>query len=153
MLLSSTKNFVYFLSESNQSKSSESQISNEKLTQILKTIAKQALKEKTTSLQALEQVLQGVIQESSSEYQLVKDTEQEMDLRGSNEPITKYLQKLGYLKDEKKWLTNKAFFEIGQRLLEDTIKAINEGGFGFHETTCFSHSCKPRFRILISERH
>ncbi|TLY08458.1 MAG: VWA domain-containing protein [Thaumarchaeota archaeon] len=135
MLLSSTKNFVYFLSESNQSESSESQISNEKLTQILKTIAKQALKEKTTSLQALEQVLQGVIQESSSEYQLVKDTEQEMDLRGSNEPITKYLQKLGYLKDEKKWLTNKAFFEIGQRLLEDTIKAINEGGFGFHETS------------------
>src|SRR5207249_1933820 len=138
MLLSSTKNFVYFLSESNQSKSSESQISNEKLTQILKTIAKQALKEKTISLQALEQVLQGVIQESSSEYQLVKDTEQEMDLRGSNEPITKYLQKLGYLKDEKKWLTNKAFFEIGQRLLEDTIKAINEGGFGFHETSNLS---------------
>jgi len=134
-LLSSTKNFVYFLSESNPSKSNASQISNEKLTQILKTIAKHALKEKTTSLQDLEQILQGVIQESSSEHQLVKDTEQGMDLRGSNEPITKYLRKLGYLKDEKKWLTNKAFFEIGQRLLEDTIKAINEGGFGFHETS------------------
>ena len=101
-MLSSTKNFVYFLSESNPSKSNASQISNEKLTQILKTIAKHALKEKTTSLQDLEQVLQGVIQESSSEHQLVKDTEQEMDLRGSNEPITKYLRKLGYLKDEKK---------------------------------------------------
>ena len=60
MLLPSTKNFVYFLSENDHPKGSESQISNEKLTQILKTIAKYALKEKTTSMQDLEQVF-GVV--------------------------------------------------------------------------------------------
>src|SRR5207245_9852350 len=58
-----------------------------------------------------------------------------MELRASNQPIIIYLQEHVNCKDEKKWLTNKAFFEIGQRLLEDTIKAINEGGFGFHETS------------------
>src|SRR5256885_11933426 len=57
-----------------------------------------------------------------------------MDLRGSNEPITKYLQKIGYLKDKKKWLTNKAFFEIGEKLLHDVMKSISKEGFGFHET-------------------
>ena len=129
-----TKNFVYFLSEKDHSKHSKSQISNEKLTQILKVIAKQVLKEKEQSMQDLERILQEGSQESSSNSQLVGDEDKQIDLRGSNEPITKYLRILGYIKDEKKWLTNKAFFEIGQRMLEDIIKTINEGGFGFHET-------------------
>jgi len=131
----SIKNFVYFLNEKDHSRSSESRISNEKLTQILKALAKHALKEKTPSVHDLERALQGIIQEPSSESQLLKGTDQEMDLRGSNKPIAKYLRELGYIKDDKKWLTNKAFFEIGQRMLEDVIKAISEGGFGFHEAS------------------
>src|SRR5437899_8015072 len=131
----SIKNFVYFLNEKDHSRSSESRISNEKLTQILKALAKHALKEKTPSVHDLERALQGIIQEPSSESQRLKGTDQEMDLRGSNKPIAKYLRELGYIKDDKKWLTNKAFFEIGQRMLEDVIKAISEGGFGFHEAS------------------
>ncbi len=126
---------MYFLADINRSKDSESEIYNNNLIQLLKTLAKLALKEKTMSLQDLEQVLQGTIRGSTSKSQFAEDTEIEISMKGNNEPITKYLQQLGYLKDEKKWLTNKSFFEIGQRLLEDTIKAINEGGFGFHETS------------------
>jgi uncharacterized protein with von Willebrand factor type A (vWA) domain len=134
MFLHNAANFVYFLNEKHNSKASNSEISNEQLNKILKTIAKQALKEKTSSLQDMEQILQGVIQESASKSQVDEPSEKELDIRGISEPITKYLQRKGYLKDGKRWLTNKGFFEIGQRMLEDIIKAINEGSFGFHET-------------------
>ena len=97
-------------------------------------MANQVLKEKTPSVQEMEQILQGAIQESTSKSKVDETQQNELDIRGNNEPITKYLQKKGYLKDDKRWLTNKGFFEIGQRMLEDIIKAINEGGFGLHET-------------------
>lgn len=130
----STANFVYFLNEEKNSKSTDnSEISNEQLSKVLKTIAKQVLKEKTPSVHDLEKMLQGITQEQSSQSQ-VDEEKNELDIHGNNESITKYLQKKGYLKDDKKWLTNKGFFELGQRMLEDIIKAINEGGFGLHET-------------------
>ncbi|MDE1763874.1 MAG: VWA domain-containing protein [Thaumarchaeota archaeon] len=130
----STTNFVYFLSEEKNKKNSEnSEISNEHMNKVLKTMAKQILKEKTPSVQDLEKILEGIAQEEPSQSQ-TEEEKNELDLHGSNEPITKYLQRKGYLKDEKKWLTKKGFFEIGQRMLEDIIKAINEGGFGLHET-------------------
>jgi len=97
-------------------------------------MANQVLKEKTPSVQEMEQILQSAIQESTSKSMVGETQQNELDIRGNNEPITKYLQKKGYLKDDKRWLTNKGFFEIGQRMLEDVIKAINEGGFGLHET-------------------
>ncbi len=95
-------------------------------------MANQVLKEKTPSVQEMEQILQNAIKESpKSESDEV--SQDELDIRGTSEPITKYLQKKGYLKDDKHWLTNKGFFEIGQRMLEDVIRAINEDGFGSHE--------------------
>ena len=132
---SDTAKFVYFLNEKNNSgQSSSEEVSNEKLSKILKNMAKQVLKEKTPSMQDLEKVLESEIQEFPSDNQHQKEDQQETEAYGNNEPITKYLQKLGYLKDKKKWLTKKAFFEIGQKMLEDIIKAVNEGGSGLHET-------------------
>lgn len=128
-----TKNFVYFLNEKEKSQKSISELSNEKLGQILKTIAKQVLREKTPSLQELEKILEGITRESS-ESQLEDENLDEIDIHGNTEPITKYLQKLGYVKDEQKWLTKKAFLEIGEKMLKDVIRAINEGVSGFHET-------------------
>ena len=130
---SNTANFVYFQSEDNKSENSSSEISNESLKQALKTIASQILKEKTPSMKELESILESKLQETT-ENQAKNDDQQETEVHGNNEPMTKYLQKLGYLKDDKKWLTKKAFFEIGQKMLEDIIKAINESGSGFHET-------------------
>ena len=97
-------------------------------------MANQVLKEKTPSVQEMEKILQNSIRESSPKSESDETPKHELDIRGTNEPITKYLQKKGYLKDDKRWLTNKGFFEIGQIMLEDIIKAINEGGFGSHET-------------------
>src|SRR5579863_6054488 len=127
-------NFIYFLNEKKNSKGSDSDVSNEQLSKILKTMAKQVIKEKTPSVQDLERILQGITQEQPSQSETDEESKNELDIHGNNEPLTKYLQKKGYLKDDKRWLTNKGFFEIGQRMLEDIIKAINEGGFGLHET-------------------
>jgi len=132
-LQSNTKNFVYFQSENNESESTSPEISNESLKNALKTIASQILKEKTPSMKDLENILENKLQ-GKTKNPVQTEEQQENEVYGNTEPMTKYLQKLGYLKDDKKWLTKKAFFEIGQKILEDAIKAINEDDSGFHET-------------------
>ncbi len=129
-----TKNFVYFLNQENENKKSNTGISKNMLQKILQTMTKQVLKEKTPNLQDLDHILQGVIQQSNEKSEEENQKEKETSIQDAGDPITKYLQKIGYLKDKKKWLTNKAFFEIGGKLLHDVMKSISEGGFGFHET-------------------
>ncbi|TLX73524.1 MAG: VWA domain-containing protein [Thaumarchaeota archaeon] len=129
-----TKNFVYFLNQENENKKSDTEVSNNTFQNILQTMARQVLKEKTPNVQDLDRILQGVIQQYNENSVEENQKEKETSIQGSGEPITKYLQKIGYLKDKKKWLTNKAFFEIGGKLLYDVMKSISEGGFGFHET-------------------
>lgn len=124
--------FTYFQSDVDKSTNSSSEISDEKLQQALKTISTQILKEKTPSIKDLENTLDGIMTNPSEDQQ--KNDSQQESVHSDSEPITKYLQKLGYLKDDKKWLTKKAFFEIGQNLLRDVIEAVNAGGTGFHET-------------------
>ena len=108
-------------------------MSNEQLSRALKTMARQILKEKTPSVQDLERILQGSMGGQSDEARAGEESK-DPDIHGSAEPITRRLKEKGYLKDEKRWLTNKGFFEIGRRMLDDIIKAINEGGLGLHET-------------------
>ncbi len=124
--------FTYFQSDVDKSANSSSEISDEKLQQALKIISTQILKEKTPSIKDLENTLDGIMTNPSEDQQ--KNDSQQESVHSDSEPITKYLQKLGYLKDDKKWLTKKAFFEIGQNLLRDVIEAVNAGGTGFHET-------------------
>ncbi len=135
MLQLNTKNFVYFLNLENENKKSNTDVSNNMLQKILQTMAKQVLKEKTPNVQELDRILQGIIQQPNEKSEVEQNQEEKQtNNQGAGEPITKYLQKTGYLKDNKKWLTNKAFFEIGRKLLHDVMKSISEGGFGFHET-------------------
>jgi uncharacterized protein with von Willebrand factor type A (vWA) domain len=130
-----SKNFVYFLNQENDKKSPSTEISNDMLQKILQSMAKQVLKEKTPNIQELDRILEGVIQQSSEKSDTQQNQEEkESDIQETGDPVTKYLQKIGYLKDQKKWLTNKAFFEIGGKILHDVMKSISEGGFGFHET-------------------
>ena len=129
------RNVLYFLNQEGKTTKPNGEISKETLQKILQTLSKQVLKEKASSIQDLETILQGVIKQSTEQQNIEEKSEgTETDIHSSGEPITKYLQKHGYLKDEKKWLTNKGFFEIGAKLLQDVMKAINEGGLGFHET-------------------
>ena len=132
-LQTSITKFTYFQSDVDKSKNSSPEISDDKLQQALKTISTQILKEKTPSIKDLEHTLDDIMS-NSSEDQQKNDSQQETEIHGDSEPMTKYLQKLGYLKDDKKWLTKKAFFEIGQNLLRDVIEAVNAGSTGFHET-------------------
>lgn len=130
-----SKNIIYFSNQESKTAKSSNEISNETLQKILQTLSKQVLKEKTPSIQDLENILQGIIKQSEEQQNLEETAKNaEIDIHSSSEPITKYLQKQGYLKDEKKWLTNKGFFEIGGNLLHDVMEAINKGGVGFHET-------------------
>ena len=134
MLQLDTKNILYFLNQENKTTKPSDEISNETLQKILQVLSKQVLKERPPNMQDLERILQAITMQSS-EKQIEENSEvTETDIDSSSEPITKYLKKQGYLKDEKKWLTNKGFFEIGAKLLQDVMKAINEGGLGFHET-------------------
>src|SRR5574337_3169 len=131
-LQTSITKFTYFQSDVDKSENPSPELSDEKLQQALKIISTQVLKEKTPSIKDLENALDKIMS-NSSEDQQKNDTQQETETHGDSEPIIKYLQKLGYLKDDKKWLTKKAFFEIGQNLLRDVMEAINAGGSGFHE--------------------
>ena len=130
----SITNFVYFTNQENKNKKPSDEVSNDTLQKILQTVARQALKEKTPSTQELERILQGVIQQLEEHQKLEKNSEgTEANIQGGGKPLIKHLEKMGYLKDEKKWLTNKGFIEIGGKLLHDVMKAIKEGGVGFHE--------------------
>ena len=77
------------------------------LDKLLKTLGREALKEKTPSLQELEQTLQGAMSS---------------------------MQQKGYLKDSPKWLSAKGFTAIGGKILSDVMKALKAGEYGMHET-------------------
>lgn len=130
-----TRNVLYFLNQESKTTKPNDEISKETLQKIFQALSKLVLKEKLPSIQDLETILQGMIKQSTEQQNIEENSEgTETDIHSSGEPITRYLKKQGYLKDEKKWLTNKGFFEIGAKLLQDVMKAINEGGLGFHET-------------------
>ena len=65
MLQLNTKNFVYFLNQENENKKSDTEVSNNTFQNILQTMARQVLKEKTPNVQDLDRILQGVIQQSN----------------------------------------------------------------------------------------
>ena len=127
--------FIYFTHKETKSRDSDNKISDEKLQKILQTLAKQALKEKKSSIQDLERILQNAVMQSAIEKKPQNGLEDINEAYGKgNTPITKYLQEKGYLKQGKKWLTNKGFFAIGGKILQDVMKVLDKEEFGYHET-------------------
>jgi uncharacterized protein with von Willebrand factor type A (vWA) domain len=108
------------------------------LDRLLKALGREALREKTPSLQELEQTLQGVMSESRQEQQ----TSQPVPPAGSEGetgddsgmPLVRHLMNKGYLKDSPKWLSAKGFNAIGTKILSDVMKALKAGEYGMHET-------------------
>jgi len=125
-------NTVYFVRKNEKGKSkSQDKLLDKKIQQILETLAKQAMKEKFPTLEELESILQNSVFQSKEE-----ESEIEIQQTGHEEAsasITKFLKENGYLRDEKKWLTNKGFFEIGEKILHDVMKNLNQDSFGLHE--------------------
>jgi uncharacterized protein with von Willebrand factor type A (vWA) domain len=127
-------NFVYYVNDSknNQTKL-ENHISNDKLQKILQTLSKYALKEKSPNFEELESLLQNSLSENENQESKT-ETENEENMYENSSPLTKLLKENGYLRDDKKWLTHKGFFEIGAKILQDVMKDLNKAEVGLHET-------------------
>jgi uncharacterized protein with von Willebrand factor type A (vWA) domain len=114
------------------------------LDKLLKALGREALKEKTPSLQELEQTLQGAM--SSMQQQDQQQQQQSQQRQGaragaagedggdSGMPLVRHLMQKGYLKDSPKWLSAKGFTAIGGKILSDVMKALKAGEYGMHET-------------------
>jgi uncharacterized protein with von Willebrand factor type A (vWA) domain len=110
----------------------------------LKALGREALKEKTPSLQELEQTLQGAMSSmQQQDQQQQQQSQQRQDARAgaagedggdSGMPLVRHLMQKGYLKDSPKWLSAKGFTAIGGKILSDVMKALKAGEYGMHET-------------------
>lgn len=142
-----SKKFIYFpLDKEGQDQRQVSQgerdLSKDMLDQLFKAIGREALKEKTPSLQELEQTLQGVMsslsnQQEISEQQQIPgslDDARDDSRDDSGMPLVAYLIQKGYLKDSPKWLSAKGFTAIGSKILSDVMKALKAGEYGTHES-------------------
>ena len=148
--------FIYFpfTKESDQTltKKFEDQgkhnISNEILDDLLKSLGREILTEKTPSLQELEQTLQEIIKRKvkndginkENDFNDKNDSIAPSDNNGkSNLPIITHLIRKGYLKNSEKWLSSKGFVNIGEKILQDILKELKKGDFGIHETKNFGY--------------
>jgi uncharacterized protein with von Willebrand factor type A (vWA) domain len=138
-----SKKFVYFpLDKEGQEQKQQSQgdreLPRDVLDKLLKAIGREALREKTPSLQELEQALQGAMS-SEQDQQTQQDQSSQIGTEGevgddSGMPLVKQLMNRGYLKDSPKWLSAKGFNMIGSKILSDVMKALKAGEYGMHET-------------------
>ncbi len=143
-----SKSFVYFsldtedrAQEQQQQSRNEREFSRNALDKLLRAIAKEALKERTPSLQELEQTLKGTIssmsqdiQESQKQRSSSPSSKEEGNKDDLDMPLVRRLMQKGYLKDSPKWLSAKGFNAIGTTILSDVMKAVKAGEYGMHET-------------------
>ncbi|MFL6430221.1 MAG: VWA domain-containing protein [Nitrososphaeraceae archaeon] len=144
---SDAKGFIYFARhnfEETQNRQEEAyEISEDTLDKLLNVIGREVLREKTPTIQELEQSLQNAMSNNRNEEDY-NDQEQEnqqttksktVGMRIAGKPIIKHLIQKGYLKDSNKWLSSKGFLDIGGRILDDVMKALKTGDFGLHSST------------------
>jgi uncharacterized protein with von Willebrand factor type A (vWA) domain len=142
-----SKKFIYFpLDTEGQDQRQDSQgerdLSKDMLDQLFKAIGREALKEKTPSLQELEQTLQGIMSSLSKQQEINEqqqipgslDDARDDSREDSGMPLVAYLIQKGYLKDSPKWLSAKGFTAIGSKILSDVMKALKAGEYGTHES-------------------
>jgi uncharacterized protein with von Willebrand factor type A (vWA) domain len=144
---SDAKGFIYFARhnfEETQNRQEQAyEISEDTLDKLLNVIGREVLREKTPTIQELEQSLQNAMSNNRNEEDY-NDQEQEnqqttksktVGMRIAGKPIIKHLIQKGYLKDSNKWLSSKGFLDIGGRILNDVMKALKTGDFGLHSST------------------
>lgn len=137
------KKYVYFPmdSESQQQPQQQPQQGSKEtpkdvLDRLLKAAGREALREKTPTLQELEQALQAAMpsegEGQQQQRQGPQQGEQAEDCDGL--PLVRQLMQKGYLKDSPKWLSSKGFVNIGGKILQDVMKTLKAGEYGMHET-------------------
>jgi uncharacterized protein with von Willebrand factor type A (vWA) domain len=148
--VSGSKKFIYFPidkegQEQRNNGQGQHELSRNVLDKLLKTIGREALKEKTPSLQELEQTLQSMMSSLSNQQKPGQQQQRSGWLGDSNDeneddsgmPFVAYLMQKGYLKDSPKWLSAKGFTAIGGKILSDVMKALKTGEYGMHESQNF----------------
>ncbi|NIP61628.1 MAG: VWA domain-containing protein [Nitrosopumilaceae archaeon] len=134
MSLHNIKNTIYFGSENRKEDQKEKEkLSEEQKQKLFESLAKHTLKEKKPEFDELEGILQNSLSEEDnqkSEQEQNKNYEESMGSR----PLTTILQDMGYLKEDKNWLTRKGFYEIGKKILNDIMKDLSSSETGLHET-------------------
>src|SRR5919198_632933 len=141
--------FVYFPSDNSENAQNRQEepydISKDTLDKLLNVIGREVLREKTPSMQELEQSLQNAMSNNRHEEDYNKQEQvnqqntksKSVGPRIAGKPIIKHLIQKGYLKDSNKWLSSKGFLDIGGRILNDIMKTLKKGDFGLHSSTDF----------------
>ena len=139
-----TKRYIYFPmdSESQQQPQQQQQQGSrdtprDVLDRLLKVAGREALREKTPTLQELEQALQATVpsegeRQGKQQRQGLQEGKQQED--GNGMPLVRQLMQKGYLKDSPKWLSSKGFVNIGGKILQDVMNTLKAGEYGMHET-------------------
>ncbi len=131
----SYKEFVYYQSQDKEEEQKE--LSRDVLNKLLLAMGREAIREKTPSLQELEKTLQELLtNEGINVNELSEESTpgKQDGIKGEGPAIVKYLTQKGYLKEGGKWLSKQGFMSIGSRILTDVMKALKSGDLGLHET-------------------
>ena len=157
-----SKDFIYFPFQKESANNTsnkkfedqgEQNINPDLLEDLLKTIGREILRERTPTLEELEQTLQEGIRKKEEKNQDKYKKENDFDYKNdipppintsyknvkSNKSIITTLIKKGYLKNSEKWLSSKGFVNIGGKILQDVMKELKKGDFGIHETKNFGY--------------
>ena len=142
------RTFIYFPSHRTEdTQKSQQQYSydlpRDILDKLLNVIGREVLREKTPTMEELEQTLQGVLPTSGVEQNYDKQEHGNRQSTNGNtaglhvagKPTIAYLIQKGYLRDSTKWLSSKGFLEVGGRILGDVMVALKKGDSGLHSTT------------------
>jgi len=144
------KTFVYFPShrtedtqDSQQQQQHSYDLPRDIVDKLLNVIGREVLREKTPTLEELEQTLQDALPTNGLEQNYGKQEQGNRQSTNKNpthlhvagKPTIRYLMQKGYLKDSIKWLSSKGFLEVGGRILGDVMMALKKGDFGLHSTT------------------
>ena len=137
------KKYVYFPMDSDSQQQPQQQpqqgskeTPKEVLDRLLKAAGREALREKTPTLQELEQALQAAMPQEGEGQQQQRPGSQQGEKAGDGDglPLVRQLMQKGYLKDSPKWLSSKGFVNIGGKILQDVMKTLKAGEYGMHET-------------------
>jgi uncharacterized protein with von Willebrand factor type A (vWA) domain len=129
------KKFTYYnivnFPEEREDKATRNTIPKSLLQEFLKVLGREILKEDQPNLEDIEQELKNLKNEKENNNSESQSNETKSTGKASS--IIAELQQLGYIKDSRKWLSKKGFFAVGTRLLEDVVRALNNGTIGLHE--------------------
>lgn len=126
MRLRDTKSLTYAESDSDPE---DTNTTSPEIGPVLDALADQAVKERRPGIDELEtRIMHSMDPEGRHPWGGANAD------AGESPPLIKTLKDSGYLRDGKDWMTKKAFEEIGERMIRDTLRNLEPSDFGPHHT-------------------